>query len=71
VGAYHGLARPVWLEQTLIVLVFVASCVVSNFLWAWLGSALRAWLAVGIRLRAFNLLVGASLVATAVWLWWS
>lgn len=69
VSAYQGLARPPWLEQSIIALVFAACCVVSNFLWALLGTALRAWLEAGRRLRIFNALVGASLIATAGWLW--
>jgi threonine/homoserine/homoserine lactone efflux protein len=69
VGAYQGLAQPAWLEQALIVAIFTVCCVISNFIWAWLGTAMRAWLEVGSRLRVFNLAVGASLVLTAVWLW--
>jgi len=69
VGAYQGLAQPAWLEQALIVAIFMVCCVISNFIWAWLGTAMRAWLEVGSRLRVFNLAVGASLVLTAVWLW--
>ena len=69
VGAYQGLAQPAWLEQSIITLVFAASCVASNFLWALLGTAMRSWLQTGVRLRAFNALIGASLLATAAWLW--
>lgn len=69
VGAYQGLARPAWVEQSIIVLVFAVSCVVSNFIWAGLGTALRRWLQTGSRLRVFNVLVGTTLIATAAWLW--
>lgn len=69
IGAYHGMADPAWLEQVLIVTTFVTSCALANLIWALVGTRLRAWLSQGARLRAFNLLVGASLIATAVWLW--
>lgn len=69
VGAYQGLAQPAWLEQSLIATIFAACCVVSNFAWAMLGTAMRSWLQVGARLRIFNATLGASLIATAAWLW--
>ena len=68
VSAYQGLAQPVWLEQSIIALVFVVSCVLSNFLWAWVGTSMSSWLGGGLRLRVFNGAVGASLIATAAWL---
>lgn len=69
VGAYHGMAAPAWLEQLMIVVTFVTSCALANFLWALVGNRLRRWLLVGARLRAFNITLGASLLATAAWLW--
>ena len=68
VSAYQGLAQPVWLEQSIIALVFVVSCVLSNFIWAWVGTSMSSWLGGGLRLRVFNGAVGASLIATAAWL---
>lgn len=68
VGAYQDLARPGWLNGLLIVAIFVACCMVALVLWAWLGAALRRWLADGRRLAWFNGLLGLSLVATACWL---
>lgn len=68
IGAYHGMAAPAWLEQALIVITFVTSCALANLIWALAGTRLRAWLLQGARLRAFNVLVGGSLVATAAWL---
>jgi threonine/homoserine/homoserine lactone efflux protein len=71
VSAYRGLAQPAWLEQIVIALVFASCCVASNLIWGWAGASLRSWLAIGDRLRGFNLLLGSSLMATAAWLWTS
>lgn len=68
VGAYQHIARPAWLNALLIIAIFVACCMVALVLWAWLGAALRNWLTEGRRLALFNGLLGASLIATAVWL---
>jgi threonine/homoserine/homoserine lactone efflux protein len=40
----------------------------SNFTYAWVGSALRGWLAQGQRLLVFNRVLAAVLVATAAWM---
>ncbi|MCL4747086.1 MAG: LysE family translocator [Burkholderiaceae bacterium] len=69
VGAYHGMATPPWVEQVLIVLTFAASCAFANLIWALAGMRLKRWLSVDSRLRVFNSLSGATLIATAFWLW--
>ena len=69
ISAYRGIAQPAWLEAITIALVFAACCVASNLIWGWAGASLRSWLAIGNRLRGFNLLLGGSLMATAAWLW--
>jgi len=51
--------------QTLPVMLFYAFA--SNFTYAWVGSALRHWLAQGRRLVVFNRGMAAALVGTALW----
>ena len=55
-------------RTALICAVWATTCIASLVAWAWLGSALREWLRVGSRLRAFNALMALSLVATAIWM---
>jgi threonine/homoserine/homoserine lactone efflux protein len=55
-------------RATLICAVWSAACVMSLVAWAWLGAALREWLGVGHRLRAFNAVMALALIATAVWM---
>lgn len=68
VGAYQGLASPAWLEASLLIAVFAVCCALALVIWAWAGAALRGWLSDGTRLAWFNGLLGASLIATAVWM---
>lgn len=48
-----------------VVLVFALT---SNLTYAWLGSALRHWLAQGERLLVFNRVMATALTLTAVWM---
>ena len=52
--------------QTLPVMLFFAFS--SNFTYALVGSLLRHWLVQGRRLLAFNRLMAAALVLTALWI---
>ncbi len=52
----------------IIVAVYALAAFLSLVLWAGLGAALRAWLMHGARLRVFNIVMGALLAATAVWM---
>jgi threonine/homoserine/homoserine lactone efflux protein len=52
----------------LIVIVFSIAAMGSIVTWAWVGAALRSWLAVGARMRTFNITMGVLLAATALWL---
>ncbi len=52
----------------IIVGVFSVACIGSVVVWGWAGAALRSWLAVGSRMRVFNIAMGVSLAATALWL---
>ncbi len=52
----------------IIVSVFSIAAIGSVTVWAWLGAALRNWLAVGSRMRIFNVAMGVLLAATALWL---
>ena len=52
----------------LIVIVFSIAGMGSVITWAWVGAALRSWLAVGSRMRIFNVAMGVLLAATALWL---
>lgn len=52
----------------IIVGVFALAAFGSLVTWAWLGAALRSWLAVGTRMRVFNITMGVLLAATALWL---
>ncbi len=58
--------RP-WQRAAVVCVVFSIACAASLVLWAWLGAALRRWLAHGARMRAFNVAMGTALAATAVW----
>ena len=61
----HGATLP---RTAIIVAVFALAALGSLLLWAWLGAALRGWLAVGTRIARFNLAMGALLAATALWM---
>lgn len=52
----------------LIVIVFSIAAMGSVITWAWVGAALRSWLAVGSRMQIFNIAMGVLLAATALWL---
>ncbi len=56
------------LRTAIIVAVFALAALGSLLLWAWVGAALRGWLAVGRRIASFNLSMGALLAATALWM---
>ncbi len=57
------------LRRAVIVVLVCALCTVASvLLWGWIGAALRRWLAQGHRLRVFNMLLGALLGATALWM---
>ena len=52
----------------IVCAVMVLFAFFSNFAYALIGSLLRDWLAQGRRLRVFNRLLAAVLVATAAWM---
>ena len=52
----------------IIVSVFSIAAIGSVVTWAWAGAALRSWLAVGSRMRIFNVAMGVLLAVTALWL---
>lgn len=56
------------LRATQVSMVFALAAAASLVVWTWLGAALRRWLAVGQRLRLFNLLMALLLAATALWM---
>jgi threonine/homoserine/homoserine lactone efflux protein len=57
------------LHRAVIVIVVCALCALASIvLWGWAGAALREWLRQGQRLRLFNLVMGALLAATALWM---
>ena len=70
VGAYQGIASPDWLRQLLFVATFGSCCAAAIFIWAWVGSEMRNWLAKNRRMAKFNRLAGASLILTALWTAW-
>jgi threonine/homoserine/homoserine lactone efflux protein len=67
-ATWRGVAQPAWLDMMLLIGGFAASCAISIMLWARGGERLANWLQQGRRLAAFNLALGASLCATALWL---
>lgn len=69
VAAYRGLASSPEVELMLIVIIFAVSTISSNFIWAVAGASLARWMLKGVRLRFFNSIVGVSLIATGLWLW--
>jgi threonine/homoserine/homoserine lactone efflux protein len=58
-----------WPQRLVLVLpVLMAYGFASNLTYAWVGSALRHWLAQGRRLLMFNRVLAALLAATALWM---
>jgi threonine/homoserine/homoserine lactone efflux protein len=66
-GAFLAGEQPL-VRGALVVLVFSLCALASLVVWAWVGAALRQWLAHGARLRWFNRLMAASLGLTALWI---
>jgi threonine/homoserine/homoserine lactone efflux protein len=60
--------RDVATRAALICMVFSATCIASLAVWAWMGAALRRWLRTGRRRWWFNVAMGLSLAATALWM---
>lgn len=69
-GAFLAGERPLQ-RGAVVVLVFSLCALASLGVWAWLGAALRQWLAHGTRLRAFNRCMAALLAVTALWIGWT
>ncbi|MBC3933302.1 LysE family translocator [Undibacterium curvum] len=63
IGQSDFLNRMTWMS-----IGFAVPSALSLLAWAWMGQQLRAWLLVGQRLRYFNLMMGASLACTALWM---
>jgi threonine/homoserine/homoserine lactone efflux protein len=61
-------AEPMLPRLALVLPLMMAFGFASNFAYALVGSALRDWLAQGRRLVAFNRVMAAVLVATALWM---
>jgi threonine/homoserine/homoserine lactone efflux protein len=59
---------PPWPRLALVLPLMMAYGLFSNLSYALVGSALRGWLAQGQRLRVFNRVLAAVLVATAAWM---
>lgn len=55
-------------RAAIIVVVFPLFALASVALWGWAGAALREWLRHGRRMRVFNMLMRATLAATALWM---
>jgi threonine/homoserine/homoserine lactone efflux protein len=55
-------------RAAIVVAVYALFTLTSLLAWGWLGARLRGWLGGGGRLRAFNVAMGASLAATALWI---
>ncbi len=55
-------------RAAIVVAVCALAMLASLALWGWVGAALREWLRHGRRMRVFNLLMGATLAATALWI---
>lgn len=65
-------AQADWALRLAVVLpVMLAFAFTSNFTYAWVGAALRGWLAQGRRLLWFNRVMALALVATALWMAWN
>ncbi len=67
-GASGANAGSAGTRTAVICVVFAVMALSSIALWGWIGVALREWLSIGTRLRAFNLAMGALLAATAMWM---
>jgi threonine/homoserine/homoserine lactone efflux protein len=56
------------IRAALVLPLMMAYGLASNLTYAWIGAALRGWLAQGRRLRFFNRLLALVLLATAAWM---
>lgn len=61
-------SEPSWRRTVTMCAVFSLCAIASLAVWAWVGVALRGWLAHGNRLRVFNVTMGLLLAGTAVWM---
>ena len=61
-------ADPPWARLALVLPLMMAFGLASNLLYALIGSALRGWLAQGLRLQWFNRALALVLLATVVWM---
>ncbi len=61
--------RPL-LTAAIVAAAFAAAGLSSSFAWAGLGQALRVWLSVPARLRAFNATMGALIALSVIALLW-
>ncbi|HTT10307.1 MAG TPA: LysE family translocator [Burkholderiaceae bacterium] len=66
-GAFMAGDGPL-VRGALAAAIFAVTAFASLVVWAALGASLRSWLAHGTRLRAFNVVMGASLAITALWM---
>lgn len=67
-AAWRGIASPAWFDGLLLTLIHAFSCTLALLLWAALGQSLSGWLSAGRRLMYFNVLMGLSLIVTALWM---
>ena len=61
-------AGDLWARLAFVLPLLMAYGLFSNLAYAWLGAALRGWLAQGARLLWFNRLLAGVLLLTAVWM---
>ncbi len=61
-------AGDLWARLAFVLPLLMAYGLLSNLAYAWLGAALRGWLAQGARLLWFNRLLAGVLLLTAAWM---
>jgi threonine/homoserine/homoserine lactone efflux protein len=67
-ATWRGVATPAWVDVPLLTAVYVANCALALGVWAVVGRGMSEWLRVGRRTARFNAAMGASLIATALWM---
>lgn len=67
-AGWISLAPDLWARIGFVLPLLMVFGLVSNLSYALVGSALRGWLAQGVRLLWFNRLLALVLLATALWM---
>ena len=68
ITASYAVSESAGLNTLLVAVVFLVAGFASSHAWVVFGAGIGRWLTRGWRLRAFNLVMALTLVASAIWL---